>query len=339
MKPLQRTTLGCALVAAGLLIAIPPAFADGICTSTAKLQLKACKEDAKDDYYLTRAQCENLADPAAHAECVADSKPERDAAIDECRVQYFSRLDLCGLVGENAYDPQIDPANFVDPLAIGDTVEPNPYFPLTPGWTRVYEAGDETIVVTNTYETVEILGVTCLVVRDTVSEDGELVEDTTDWFAQHIDGSVWYFGEIARNFEDGELTDLDGSFKAGVDGAKAGIVMQAMPMAGVSYREEWALGDAEDAATVISTAASESSPFVDCVGDCVQTSNFTPLEPGIFESKFYAPGIGVIVGYNDAETEDREELVDRFFTEPEADEEEDQEEGEDDDDEEDEEDD
>ena len=175
--------------------------------------------------------------------------------------------------------------------------------------------------------------------RDTVSEDGELVEDTTDWFAQHIDGSVWYFGEIARNFEDGELTDLDGSFKAGVDGAKAGIVMQAMPMAGVSYREEWALGDAEDAATVISTAASESSPFVDCVGDCVQTSNFTPLEPGIFESKFYAPGIGVIVGYNDAETEDREELVDRFFTEPEADEEEDQEEGEDDDDEEDEEDD
>ena len=99
-------------------------------------------------------------------------------------------------------------------------------------------------------------------------EDGTPVEDTDDWYAQDLDGNVWYCGEIAQNFEvfegddpeEAELVDIEGSWKAGRDGALPGIVMLASPQAGDVYRQEVALGEAEDAARVISTTGSPSSP-------------------------------------------------------------------------------
>ena len=283
------------------------------CSNTANLALKACRFDVKDDFWLAKANCSNISDHEERVECKKEAKEERTETKEECFDIREARHEVCDLLGEARYEPDIDPANFVDPLEIGNTIAPNPYFILTPGFTRIYEEGDETITVTNTTETIEILGVTCIVVRDIVEEDGVVVEDTVDWHAQDIYGNVWYFGEIAQNFEEGILTDLDGSFKAGVEGAAPGISMKAMPMVGDAYRQEWALSEAEDLGEVLSITASETSPAASCDGTCIQTRDFSPLEPEVNENKFYAAGIGVIVEYDTSEPEERGELVEYFY--------------------------
>jgi len=283
------------------------------CSKTATIAHKACHFDVKDDFWLARANCSNIVDREERSECKTEARQERYEGRNECADIRQARREVCGKLGEARYNPEVDPANFVDPLQIGTTVAPNPYFILTPGYTRIYEAGDETITVTVTSETIEILGVTCIVVRDIVEEDGEVIEDTVDWHAQDIYGNVWYFGEIAQNFEEGLLTDLDGSFKAGDEGALPGIIMKASPMTGDAYREEWAISEAEDVAEVLSTTASESAPAAKCDSTCVQTLNFSPLEPGVTEHKFYAPGIGVIVETDPDDPEDRGELVEFFY--------------------------
>ena len=146
--------------------------------------------------------------------------------------------------------------NFVDPLTIGTPggPEPHPYLPLLQGSTWVYEGtfmedGEEiteVITVTVTDKIKLIDGIRCLVVRDTVEVDGELIEDTDDWFAQDVDGNLWYCGEEVKDYEtfDGdlppipELVAIDGSFKAGRDGDEAGILLPAVPVAGDIYRQE-----------------------------------------------------------------------------------------------------
>lgn len=90
----------------------------------------------------------------------------------------------------------------------------NPFMPWTPGTVFTYEGGGETIVVEVTDETREVLGVTTVVVHDTVSEDGEVIEDTYDWYAQDADGNVWYFGEDSKELSDGEVTSTEGSWEA-----------------------------------------------------------------------------------------------------------------------------
>jgi hypothetical protein len=149
----------------------------------------------------------------------------------------------------------------------------------------VYEGEEETVTVTVTGEFKEILGVPCAVVRDVVEEDGELVEDTYDWFAQDLEGNVWYFGEIARNYEDGELVDLEGSWTAGIDGAKIGVLMPIDSQPGAVYRQEFLLGEAEDMAEVLELGASAATPAAACDGNCLVTLEYTPLEPDGAEHK------------------------------------------------------
>ena len=138
-----------------------------------------------------------------------------------------------------------------DPCDFGIENIDNPYTTLTPGTTFTYESvteeGTEEDIVVVTNETKEILGVTATVVRDTVTLDGELIEDTFDWFAQDKEGNVWYLGEDTKEYENGEVVTTEGSWEAGVDGAEAGIVMLADPQVGDTYRQEWYPGHAEDA--------------------------------------------------------------------------------------------
>jgi len=89
--------------------------------------------------------------------------------------------------------------------------------------------------------------------------------------------------------------------------------MKAAPQAGDIYRQEWLLSEAEDMGEVINTAATESAPAASCNGDCLQTHDFTPIEPDVNEFKFYAPGIGVIVAYDVEESDVREELVEYHY--------------------------
>jgi hypothetical protein len=304
------------LGATAALVLIVPDVLAGPCTNTATAALRACRAEAVDDFQIARGVCINLSDAAERAECFDEAGAERQESRASCREQRDARLDLCRALGEDRYDPDFDPADFVDPLAIGGAVAANPYFPLIPGTRWVYEGGDETVTVTVTEKTKLIEGVTCLVVNDLVEEDGVPIEDTDDWYAQDVDGNVWYCGEIAKNFElfegddpaEAELVDIDGSWKTGRDRAQPGIIMLALPQVGDVYRQEVALGEAEDAARVISATGSVTVPAASCDGDCVITRDFTPLEPDANERKFYAPGVGLILE-RDLVSGDRVELV------------------------------
>ena len=283
-------------------------FSNGrVCSTIAVTAQRACENDIRDDYWISYGNCINTDDKLAVKECLEEVRAQFKEDHELCGDQKEARLNICEALGEAPYQPEIDPDLFLNPEEIA--ANPNPYFPLVPGLVRILEAGDETITVTVTEETVEILGVTCIVVRDIVEEDGETIEDTIDWYAQDVDGNVWYFGEISKNFEDGELNNLDGSWKSGVDDAQPGIVMLAFPEVGDIYRQEYLLGEAEDMAEVISTSETwESVPAADCLDTCLVTSEFLPIEPDVEEFKYYAPGIGNILVI-DAETGEREELV------------------------------
>lgn len=279
------------------------------CTNTSRVTLDACRNNTAGDFWTAVGKCYNLVGRQTREQCKAEAQSEKREDKQVCGDQFEARLNVCERLGEKPYDPRINPTNFVDPTQIGGTVLPNLYFPLIAGTTRTYDSNDgQTITVSVTGLTKVILGVTCRVVHDVVEEDGQVIEDTEDWFAQDVQGNVWYFGEISQDLEDGELVSLNGSWKAGVDGAKAGIIMKASPHAGDVYRQEFALGEAEDMAQVLSLTDSATVPAASCNGNCLVTEDFTPLEPGVVENKYYAPGIGAILEVN-PETGTRVELV------------------------------
>lgn len=190
------------------------------------------------------------------------------------------------------YQPKIDPDNFVD-------VIDNPYLPYPVGASWTYEGTEdgetETVKVTVTPERKEIMGISATVVRDTVTTgDGEVVEDTYDWFAQDRDGNVWYLGEDSTEFENGKAVSTSGSWEAGVDGALPGIVMQAHPEVGQAYRQEYYVGEAEDLAEVDQLDATENVPFGD-FDQLVVIKEWNPLEPDVVEEKYFAPGVGLVL--------------------------------------------
>ena len=197
--------------------------------------------------------------------------------------------NLCNAV----YNPVISAADFTDSRGRPNNID-NKYFPLVPGTTFVYQgtnkAGEtERVEVRVTNQKKTILGVTATVVRDEVTVDGQRVELTFDWFAQHDDGTVWYFGEDSTEFPSGAKT---GSWEAGVNGAKPGIIMQANPQVGQAYRQEFAAGVAEDFAEVRSLDAAVSVPKFS--GEALNTRDGTCLEPGL-ENKYYASAVGLVL--------------------------------------------
>jgi len=190
------------------------------------------------------------------------------------------------------YSPKIDQNDFVEEID-------NPYLPLVPGSRWVYEGVEdgerERVEVVVTDDRRDVMGISAVVVRDTVyDEDGEIVEDTYDWFAQDADGDVWYLGEDSREYEDGEPVSTEGSWEAGVDGALPGIVMLADPTVGAAYRQEYYEGEAEDMAEVVQLGASERVPVGE-FEDLLVIREWNPLEPDVIEDKYYATGVGVVL--------------------------------------------
>lgn len=282
-------------------IASQASAADDYCTNTARAAFVACEAEADDDYYIALGNCFNLNEGTD--DCMDEAEKVLEETLELCPEQRAARIEICGVLGEDPYDPEIDKDNFVNPLEIGKSIPPNPYLPLVPGTVRKYIVKDgdgkviEKITVEVLKETKEILGVTCIVVHDRVWEidEGEksLIEDTFDWLAQDRDGNVWYFGEISFSFEDGYVASIEGSWVAGIDGAKPGIVMQGTPLPGTTYRQEWWLGEAEDAATLL--AVDETVTIgIGTFTNCVKTEDFLPPEPDALEHKYFAPGIGFI---------------------------------------------
>jgi len=186
--------------------------------------------------------------------------------------------------GHKAYAPHIKPADFTTKLD-------NEYFPLKPGTTFVYEGGAERGEMTVTYDTKKVMGVECVVVDDRGYEDGKLIEKTYDWFAQDKQGTVWYFGEDTKEYENGAVVSTKGSWEAGVDGAKPGIIMPSDPKVGHSYHQEYYPGEAMDMARVLSSNASVTLPY-GSFDHVLETREWTPLQPGFSEKKYYVRGVG-----------------------------------------------
>jgi hypothetical protein len=184
---------------------------------------------------------------------------------------------------------------------------------MSPGatWTYREVSLDGTVldvVVTVTGDTKVIQGITATVVHDAVSEDGQLVEDTLDWYAQDADGNLWYLGEETAEYEDGEVVSTEGSWEHGVDGAQAGIILPAHPEPGMAYRQEYLEGEAEDLGAILSLDEWVTVPAGFYQG-VLMTKDFTPLEPKVLEHKFYAEGVGPVLTVTISGGNDREELI------------------------------
>ncbi len=187
---------------------------------------------------------------------------------------------------------ELDPADFTTEID-------NEYMPMAVGSKWLYHETDiegtqEVIEVEVLDETKMIAnGIEARVVRDTVTEDGEVVEDTLDWYAQDTAGNVWYLGEDTHEYVNGKVANSKGAWEAGVDGALAGVVMPATPTDGQVYRQEWYVGEAEDEAEVLATDEIAEAPF-GFFEDVVMTKDLVPLEPKVNEYKMYAPGVGLV---------------------------------------------
>jgi hypothetical protein len=219
--------------------------------------------------------------------CVAILVPA--ASLSACGAEPPS-IDPTGVDELTIPTPTPDPDDFVDEIT-------NPYLPLSPGskWTysATSEERSETITVTVLDETRRIQGVDATVVHDVVTdEDGGVLEDTYDWFAQDQDGNVWYLGEDTTEY-DGKEVSTEGSWEAGKDGAEAGLAMPAEPRVGDGYRQEYYQGVAEDRAEVLDldTALTLAYGVFD---DLLKTEESSPLEPEVVENKYYAKGTGLV---------------------------------------------
>jgi len=220
--------------------------------------------------------------------------------VAEEKVTGAERAELAGAFDRSpAALPSFAAAVFSNPLSVT-----NPYFPLVPGAAAAFEAqtedGTEETLVEVLATTRDVDGVTCVEVRDRVYLDGLLIEDTLDWYAQDDAGNVWYMGEEVVNYEyddDDNLigTDDEGSWEAGVDGARPGVVMWASPAVGLSYYQEFDEGEAEDMAVVIATGVDVELSDGSMFADCLRILERSALEPGVVETKYYAPGVGVVL--------------------------------------------
>jgi hypothetical protein len=201
----------------------------------------------------------------------------------------------------------IDPSEFTTEID-------NPYWPMKPGSQWIFRETDaegsvSRVVVTVLDKTKMIAnGVEARIVHDQVTEGGQVKEDTYDWYAQDAAGNLWYLGEDTTEYENGKPKTKEGSWEAGVDGALPGIIMPADPQVGMTYREEYYKGHAEDGASIISTDALAKVPY-GRFEHGVQTRNFSGIEPNVIEEKIYAQGVGVVLEITVSGGSDRDELL------------------------------
>lgn len=264
--------------------------------------------------------------------------PKRDRSGAECANHSFGRLRIAALSalalgcatpviaqGSGTIEIDFDPGDFSQSLTIDNT-----YFPLVPGTVSTFmgesEDGCEWSVTTVTNDTYGVAaGVTTRVVHDAAYEDeacdgysdDELVENTFDWFAQDDSGNVWYLGEASEDCDGADACEPnDGSWEAGVDGAQAGIQMLADPQAGNRYYQEYYEGFAEDEAKVDQTdiwlSLYNSDVFDHSLQHCIRTKEWSKLEPGANEHKFYCPDVGLVLIKELKGKTLRVELVDLF---------------------------
>ena len=189
----------------------------------------------------------------------------------------------------------------------------NPWFPLRPGTTLIYrgvkDGKPSRDVVTVSRGSTVIDGVPSATVKDDLYLKGKLEERTTDWYAQDSAGNVWYFGEATAELNpNGSVKNTSGSWRAGRDGARAGIYMPANPHLGQSGLQEYYRGQAEDHYRVKDLAATVRTPAASSAR-ALLTEEWTPLEPGVLDHKLYVRGIGTVLEQTVRGGDERNTLV------------------------------
>lgn len=208
-------------------------------------------------------------------------------------------LALLGLLGLLGVMVVSGGASAAPDAAIFDRPVANPYFPLVPGTVSFYRGSEGREVlrerVAITRDTRRILGVETVVVRDVIRSGGLVRESTIDWYAADNDGNVWYFGERTATYdEQGSLESREGTWRAGVDGAVAGIIMPADPRPTDAYRQEFYPGHAEDQAWIVQRHLQVRVSY-GLLRDVVRSFEWTRLEPEVVAAKYYAPGLGIVL--------------------------------------------
>ena len=193
---------------------------------------------------------------------------------------------------DTATNPVFNPRNFILRVT-------NPWFPLKPGTTWIYRGvkdGKTTRdVVTVVTQTRLIAGVRATEVHDRLYEHGQLEERTSDWYAQDKQGNVWYLGEDTAELDaKGRITSREGSWFTGVHGAQPGIYITGHPRIGQSARQEYYKGHADDHFQIVSLTASVHVPYI-ASHKALLTKEWTPLEPGVLDHKYYVRGIGTVL--------------------------------------------
>ena len=201
----------------------------------------------------------------------------------------------------------------LDPSGFTTQID-NRYWPMKPGSRWVYRETDrqgaiQRDVVTVTSKTKRVAnGIEARVVHDVTTEKGQLVEVTDDWYAQDSAGNIWYLGEDTTEYENGRPSSTKGSFEAGVDGAEPGVAVPADPKPGLTYRQEYYAGEAEDSGQVMGVDE-QVEVLAGHFKDVLMTKDTNPLEPKVLEFKFYAPGVGPALALTVSGGSDREELI------------------------------
>jgi hypothetical protein len=243
---------------------------------------------------------------AEKASAAKDKSPGRSAkSVSSATSGASNRGDL----PQGREPVQLDPADFSVSID-------NPYWPMSPGTKWVYSETDtkgtnQKVAVEVTDQTKMIAnGIEARVVRDTVTENGAPVEITDDWYAQDKAGNIWYLGEHVTNYKNGKVVGHGGSFEAGVDGAQPGIAMPADPDPGLSYRQEYYKGEAEDKAAVITIGEEQVQvPLGYFDKGVLMTRDLVPTEPKVQELKFYAPNVGPLLSVHTDGDGSRAELM------------------------------
>jgi hypothetical protein len=187
----------------------------------------------------------------------------------------------------------------------------NPWFPLLRGtrwvYTGVKDGKPTRDVVTVTNQTKTIEGVRCVAVHDRLNMQGRLEERTTDWYSQDSHGNVWYFGENTAELDaHGHVTSTEGTWQAGVGGAKAGIYIPGQPRLGQTGLQEFLKGHAEDHFKIIGLFDTVAPPGR---ANTLLTKEWTPLEPGVIDHKMYVRGIGNVLEQSQRGPNERNELI------------------------------
>jgi hypothetical protein len=240
---------------------------------------------------------------ASDANAPAATNPPNSPALDSPPASPLAAPKL-----PTGADPvSLDPANFSADIT-------NPYWPMKPGTRWIYRGVEEgkspeDIVVVVTTATKKLAnGITTRQVRDTARSEGQIIEDTVDWYAQDSDGNVWYMGEQTAEFENGKIVSREGSWEAGKDGAMPGIIIPAQPEVGQKYRQEYKKGEAEDNGQVLAMnnlVGVKAGQYK----DSLVTMDTSAIEPDVVEFKFYAPKVGPLLSVDISGGGAREELV------------------------------